>query len=121
VGVGLTEAAGLLYTLFIDNLDAVTFMVEFAAAANHNEFLRSAYVDYPDTQRRQFAEVLRTIAGDDAPKGLIDESVHLIEIMLQGMSIQRPFVSDTPDFRADFDAFVQMLTSRLTEGMDSMR
>src|SRR4051794_35918087 len=31
----LAEAARLLYALFIDNLDAVTFMVEFAAAANH--------------------------------------------------------------------------------------
>ena len=118
---GLTEAAGLLYTLFIDNLDTVTFLVEFAAAANHNEFLRTAYVDSRDTQRRQLAEVLRTIVGDDAPKGLIDESVRLIEIMLLGMSMQRPFVSDTPGFRADFDAFVDMLTSRLTEGLDSRR
>jgi len=118
---GLTEAAGLLYTLFIDNLDAVTFMVEFAAAANHNEFLRTAYVDYRDTQRRQFAEVLRTIAGDDAPQGLIDESVHLVEIMLLGMSMQRPFVSDIPGFRSDFDAFAQMLAARLTAGLESRR
>ena len=118
---GLTEAAGLLYTLFIDNLDAVTFMVEFAAAANHNEFLRTAYVDYRDTQRRQLAEVLRTIAGENAPKGLIDESVHLVEIVLLGMSMQRPFVSDTGGFRTDFDAFVHMLISRLTEGFDSRR
>jgi AcrR family transcriptional regulator len=115
----LTEAAGLLYTLFIDNLAAVTFMVEFAAAANHNEFLRTAYVDYRDTQRRQFAEVLRTIAGENAPKGLIDESVHLVEIVLLGMSMQRPFVSDTPGFRADFDTLVHMLISRLTEGLNS--
>jgi AcrR family transcriptional regulator len=118
---GLTEAAGLLYTLFIDNLDAVTFMVEFAAAANHNEFLRTAYVDYRDTQRRQFAEVLRTFAGEDAPKGVIDESVRLVEIMLLGMSMQRPFVSDTAGFRADFDAVVRMLTSHLTDGLDSRR
>jgi len=118
---GLTESAGLLYTLFIDNLDAVTFMVEFAAAANHNEFLRTAYVDYRDTQRRQFAEVLRTFAGENAPKGLIDESVRLVEIMLLGMSMQRPFVSDTSGFRADFDAVVRMLTSHLTEGLDSRR
>jgi AcrR family transcriptional regulator len=118
---GLTEAAGLLYTLFIDNLDTVTFMVEFAAAANHNEFLQTAYVDYRDTQRRQFAEVLRTIAGEDAPMAFIDESVHLMEIVLLGMSMQRPFVSDTPGFRADFDVFVQMLTSRLIEGLDSRR
>lgn len=117
----LTEAAGLLYTLFIDNLDAVTFMVEFAAAANHNEFLWAAYVDYRDTQRRQFAEVLRSIVGDDAPQGLIDESVHLVEIALLGMSMQRPFVSDLPGFRRDFDAFVEMFVYRLTKGMDARR
>ncbi|GAC1407035.1 MAG: hypothetical protein NVS4B6_17230 [Mycobacterium sp.] len=116
---GLTEAAGLLYTLFIDNLDAVTFMVEFAAAANHNEFLRTAYVNYRETQRRQFAEVLGTIVGENVPKDLIDESVHLVEIVLLGMSVQRPFVSDTPGFRADFDAFVDMLIARLTEGLNS--
>ncbi len=118
---GLTEAAGLLYTLFIDNLDAVTFMVEFAAAANHNEFLWTAYVDYRDTQRRQFAEVLRTIAGDDAPQGLIDELVRLVEIMLLGMSMQRPFVSDIPDFRGDFDTFVEMFVSRLSKELDAGR
>ncbi len=118
---GLTEAAGLLYTLFIDNLDSVTFMVEFAAAANHNEFLRTAYVDYRDTQRRQFGEALRTIAGADAPQGLIDESVRLVEIVLLGMSMQRPFVSDSSDFRGDFDAIAQMLAARLTEGLDSRR
>ncbi len=118
---GLTEAAGLLYALFIDNLDAVTFMVEFAAAANHNEFLRTAYVDYRDTQRRQLGEVLRTIAGDDAPQGLIDESVHLFEIVLLGMSMQRPFVSDSSGFRSDFDAFAQMLAARFTTGLDSRR
>ncbi len=116
---GLAEAAGLLYTLFIDNLDAVTFMVEFAAAANHNEFLRTAYVDYRDTQRRQFAELLRTIAGDEAPQRLIDEAVHLCEIVLLGMSMQRPFIADTSGFRADFDAFAQMIAARLTEGLDA--
>src|ERR1700730_196775 len=98
---GLTEAAGLLYTLFLDNLDAVTFMVEFAAAANHNEFLRTAYVDYRDNQRRQLGEVLRAIAGDEAPQGLIDESVRLFEIVLLGMSMQRPFVSDSSGFHGD--------------------
>jgi AcrR family transcriptional regulator len=118
---GLTEAAGLLYTLFIDNLDAVTFMVEFAAAANHNEFLWTAYVDYRDTQRRQFAEVLHTIAGDDAPQDLIDESVQLIEIVLLGMSMQRPFVSDAPGFRDNFNTFAEMFASRITEGLDSKR
>lgn len=117
----LTEAADLLYTLFIDNLDAVTFMVEFAAAANHNEFLRTAYVEYRDTQRQQIAEMLRTIAGDDVPKGLIDETVHLCEIVLLGMSMQRPFVSDTSGFRRDFDAFTEIIAARLTEGLESRR
>ena len=118
---GLTEAAGLLYTLFIDNLDAVTFMVEFAAAANHNEFLWTAYVDYRDTQRRQFAEVLRTIAGDEVPQSLIDELVRLVEIVLLGMSMQRPFISDLPGFRSDFDTFVEMLVSRLSKELDAGR
>ncbi len=117
----LTEAANLLYKLYIDNLDAVTFMVEFAAAANHNEFLWTAYVDHRDTQRRQVAEVLRTIAGDDAPQALIDESARLVEVMLLGMSMQRPFVSDLPGFRADFDTFVEMLVSRLTQELDAGR
>ncbi|OBB98709.1 TetR/AcrR family transcriptional regulator [Mycobacterium sp. 852002-40037_SCH5390672] len=118
---GLTEAADLLYTLFINNLDAVTFMVEFAAAANHNEFLRAAYVDYRDTQRRQIAETLRTIAGDEPPLGVIDDTVQLCEIVLLGMSMQRPFVSDTSGFRRHFDTFTHMIAARLTEGLDSRR
>ncbi len=32
VGDNLADAAGLLYTLFIDNLDTVTFVVEFGGA-----------------------------------------------------------------------------------------
>ncbi|OBG98454.1 TetR family transcriptional regulator [Mycobacterium sp. E3251] len=115
----LAEAAGLLYTLFIDDIDAVTFMVEFAAAANHNEFLRTAYVDYRDTQRRQLAELLRTIAGDAAPQHLIDEAVRLCEIVLLGMAMQRPFIGETSGFRADFDAFAEMIAARFTERLDS--
>ncbi|OBH11647.1 TetR family transcriptional regulator [Mycobacterium sp. E1715] len=118
---GLTEAAGLMYALFIDNIDAVTFMVEFAAAANHNEFLRVAYVDYRDTQRRQLGEALRRIAGDDVPQRLIDESVRLFETVLLGMSMQRPFVSDTSAFRRDFDVFAQLLAARITEGLEPRR
>jgi AcrR family transcriptional regulator len=121
VGDSLNEAADLVYALFIDNLDAVTFMVEFAAAANHNEFLRTAYVDYRDTQRRRLAELLRTIVGDDAPPGLIDETVHLLEIVLLGMSMQRPFISDTARFRGDFDAFARMIATHITEGLNSRR
>jgi AcrR family transcriptional regulator len=121
VGDSLTEAGNLVYTLFIDNLDAVTFMVEFAAAANHNEFLRTAYVDYRDTQRRRIAELLRTIIGDDAPPGLVEETVHLFEIVLLGMSMQRPFISDTSRFRSDFDAFARMIATHITEGLESRR
>ncbi len=121
VGDSLNEAADLVYALFIDNLDAVTFMVEFAAAANHNEFLRTAYVDYRDTQRRRLAELLRTIIGDDAPPSLIDETVHLLEIVLLGMSMQRPFISDAARFRGDFDAFARMIATHITEGLKSRR
>src|SRR3954453_11018949 len=84
VGDGLADAAGLLYTLFIDNLDTVTFVVEFGAAANHNEFLRTAYLKFRDTQRAQFAGLLRSIAGPDAPDHVIDESVRLMEVVLLG-------------------------------------
>jgi AcrR family transcriptional regulator len=121
VGDSLTKAADAVYTLFIDNLDAVTFMVEFAAAANHNEFLRTAYVDYRDTQRRRIAELLRTIIGDDAPPGLIDETVHLFEIVLLGMSMQRPFISDTSHFRGEFDAFARMIATHITDGLNRRR
>ena len=111
VSDSLAKAGDLVYALFIDNIDAVTFMVEFAAAANHNEFLRTAYVGYRDTQRRRLAELLRTIVGDDAPPHLIDKTVRLFEIVLLGMSMQRPFVSDTARFRADFDAFTHMIAT----------
>jgi AcrR family transcriptional regulator len=116
---GLADAAGLLYTLFIDNLDTVTFVVEFGAAANHNDFLRTAYLEFRDAQRRQFAQLLRTITGADAPDDLVDESVRLMEIVLLGMSMQRPFASDAQRFRGDFDSFVLMLITRMIEGMAS--
>lgn len=115
----LSEAADLLYTLFINNLDAVTFMVEFAAAANHNEFLRAAYISYRDTQRQELANMLRGIAGDRAPASLINETVHLVETGLLGMSMQRPFVSDEPSFRADFDAYFQTVTLRFIDKLES--
>jgi AcrR family transcriptional regulator len=116
---GLVDAADLLYTLFIDNLDTVTFVVEFGAAANHNDFLRTAYLEFRDTQRRQFADLLRTITGADVPAQLIDESVRLMEVVLLGMSMQRPFASDDRGLRADFDSFAHMLSARLIEGMAS--
>jgi AcrR family transcriptional regulator len=116
---GLADAAGLLYTLFIDNLDTVTFVVEFGAAANHNDFLRSAYLDFRDAQRQQFASLLQTITGTETPDDMIDESVRLMEIVLLGMSMQRPFVTDASRFRGDFDSFVLMLITRLIDGMSS--
>ncbi len=119
VGDGLADAAGLLYTLFLDNLDTVTFVVEFGAAANHNEFLRTAYLEFRDNQRRQFADMLRAITGADAPDHLIDESVRLMEVVLLGMSMQRPFASDEQRLRGDFDSFVRMLITRLFEGLSS--
>lgn len=119
VGDGLSDAAGLLYTLFLDNIDTVTFVVEFGAAANHNDFLRTAYLDFRETQRRQFASLLRSITGAEAPDHLIDESVRLMEVVLLGMSMQRPFASDEQRLRADFDSFVRMLITRLFEGLGS--
>ncbi len=119
VGDDLADAAGLLYTLFLDNLDTVTFVVEFGAAANHNEFLRTAYLEFRDNQRRQFAAMLRSITGADAPDHLIDESVRLMEVVLLGMSMQRPFASDEQRLRGDFDSFVRMLITRLFEGLSS--
>jgi hypothetical protein len=74
---------------------AAFFEVEFAAAANHKEFLRTAYISYRDTQRRQLANVLRDIADERAPASLINETVHLIETGVLGMSMQRPFISRT--------------------------
>ncbi|GFG76027.1 TetR/AcrR family transcriptional regulator [Mycobacterium botniense] len=116
----LLEAADLVYQLFISDLDAVTFTVEFAAAANHNELLRKAYVGYRDALRRQFANVLRDIAGERTPTGLIDETVRLIESGLLGMSMQRPFVSDERSFRAGFDSYIDTVTSRFIDKLESV-
>jgi AcrR family transcriptional regulator len=119
VGEALEAAADLLYTLFICDLDAITFAVEFTAAANHDESLCTAYVSYRDTQRRQLASLLRGIAGERAPASLIDETVHLVEAGLLGMSMQRPFISDEPSFRADFDAYMHMVISHFIDNLES--
>jgi AcrR family transcriptional regulator len=116
---GLADAADLLYKLFNSNPDAVTLKVEFTAAANHNESLRTAYVSYLDIQRRQLTNVLRGIAGKRAPASLIDQTVHLIEAGLLGMSMQRPFISDEPSFRADFDAYMHTVTSHFIDNLES--
>jgi hypothetical protein len=63
--------------------------------------------------------LLRSIAGPDAPDHVIDESVRLMEVVLLGMSMQRPFASDEQRLRGDFDSFVIMLITRLFEGLTS--
>jgi hypothetical protein len=44
-----------------------------------------------------------------------------LEIVLLGMSMQRPFISDTARFRGDFDAFARMIATHITEGLNSRR
>lgn len=104
----LRAAAELLYTLYVNNLPAVTFMVEFTAAANHNGVLRSAYLDYRATQQRNLGLVLRHILpghGDDDLAGAVD----LIETMLLGLAMRRPFAADESGFRETFDTLTSLL------------
>ncbi len=105
----LNTAAELLYELFVNNLRAATFTVEFAAAANHNESLRQAYSDYQQTQRQNVARFVEELA----PGAEIDVSVELIETFLLGMAMRRPFTTDQSAFRAGFDAHVQLLIDHL--------
>src|SRR6201992_2078513 len=48
-----------LYALFVNNLSAASFTVDFAAAANHNDSLKQAYSDHQETQRRNRSEERR--------------------------------------------------------------
>ncbi len=105
----LDAAAELLYALFVNNVHAARFMVEFAAAANHNESLRRAYSDYQETQRRNVARFVKELA----PGREIDVSVELIETFLLGMAMRRPFAADESAFRAGFDAHVRLLINHL--------
>jgi AcrR family transcriptional regulator len=105
----LDAAAELLYVLFVNNLRAAMFMVEFAAAANHNESLRRAYLDYQRTQRQSVARFIEELA----PGAEIDVSVELIETFLLGMAMRRPFTADQSAFRAGFDAHVHLLIIHL--------
>jgi AcrR family transcriptional regulator len=105
----LDGAKELLYVLFVNNLLAATFTVEFAAAANHNEGLRQAYLDHQQTQRRNVARFV----DDLAPGAETDVSVGLIETFLLGMAMRRPFANDETAFRAEFDTHAQLLINHL--------
>ena len=105
----LDAAKELLYALFVNNLLAATFTVEFAAAANHNESLKQAYSDHQKTQRRNVARFIE----DLTPGAESDLSVGLIETFLLGMAMRRPFTNDETQFRAEFDAHAQLLIDHL--------
>ena len=105
----MDAAAELTYALFVNNLRAGSFTVEFAAAAHHNESLRQAYLDHQQTQRRQ---VVRFIE-DLVPGAESELSVGLIETFLLGMAMRRPFITDQTAFRAEFDAHARLLIDHL--------
>jgi AcrR family transcriptional regulator len=105
----LDAAKELLYALFVNNLLAASFTVEFAAVANHNESLKQAYLDYQQTQRRTVARFIE----DLAPGAETDLSSGLIETFLLGMAMRRPFTNDETAFRAEFDAHAQLLINHL--------
>jgi AcrR family transcriptional regulator len=105
----LDGAKELLYVLFVNNLLAATFTVEFASAANHNEGLKQAYLDHQQTQRRNVARFV----DDLAPGAETDLSVGLIETFLLGMAMRRPFADDETAFRAEFDTHTQLLINYL--------
>ena len=105
----LDFAAELLYALFVNNLRAATFVVEFAAAANHNDALRQPYLAYQQIQRHNIVRFVEELA----PGAEIDVSVELIETFLLGMAMRRPFTTDQTAFRAGFDVHVQLLINHL--------
>ena len=105
----LDAAKELLYALFVNNLIAASFTVEFAAAANHNDSLKPAYSDHQQTQRRNVARFIEELT----PGAESDLSVGLIETFLLGMAMRRPFASDETAFRAEFDARAQLLINHL--------
>jgi AcrR family transcriptional regulator len=105
----LDAAKELLYTLFVNNLRAATFTVEFAAAANHNQSLKQPYLDYQQIQRQNVVRFIEELA----PGAAVDVSVELIETFLLGMAMRRPFTTDQTAFRAGFDVHVQLLINHL--------
>ena len=108
----LDAAKELLYALFVNNLRAATFTVEFAAAANHNPSLKQPYLDYQQIQRQNVVRFIEELAPG-APAAEVDVSVALIETFLLGMAMRRPFTTDLTAFRAGFDAHVQLLINHL--------
>lgn len=108
----LNAAKELVYALFVNNLRAATFTVEFAAAANHNPSLKQAYVDYQQTQRRNVVRFIEELAPAAAGAN-VDLSVALIETFLLGMAMRRAFATDLTAFRVGFDAHVQLLINHL--------
>ena len=107
----MDAAKELLYALLLDNRLAATFMVEFAAAANHNESLRQAYLNHQQIQiQRQ--SVVRFIE-ELVPGAEVDLSVGLVETFVLGMAMRRPFTTDQTAFRASFDTHAQLLIDYL--------
>jgi AcrR family transcriptional regulator len=105
----LDAAKELLYGLFVNNLLAASFMVEFAAAANHNESLRQAYLNHQQTQRRNLVRFI----GELVPGAEVDLSVGLFETFVLGMAMRRAFTTDQTAFRASFDTHAQLLIDYL--------
>ena len=107
----MDAAKELLYALLLDDRLAATFMVEFAAAANHNESLRQAYLNHQQIQiQRQ--SVVRFIE-ELVPGAEVDLSVGLVETFVLGMAMRRPFTTDQTAFRASFDTHAQLLIDYL--------
>jgi AcrR family transcriptional regulator len=106
----LDLAAELLYAMFVDNLRIATFMVEFAAAANHNAFLKQIFLDYQQTQRGNVARFIEAVF----PEADLDVALELIETFVFGMAMRRPFATDESVFRSGFDVHIRLLINHLT-------
>lgn len=105
----MDAAAELLYRLFVGNVRAAKFIVEFAAAANHNDFLNRAYLDYQQTQRQNLAHFIEELV----PAADIEVTVALVETFILGMAMRRPFTTGETAFRAGFDAHARLLINHL--------
>jgi AcrR family transcriptional regulator len=109
----LSEATELLYELFTSDAKVTTFMVEFTAAANHSDFLRKAYLEYRQAQREMLTNLILQIE-QDLPNGLpfqLPIVVQLIETILLGMSMQRPFAKSKKEFREIHNSIVNLITA----------
>ena len=105
----MDAAKELLYALFANDLLAATFIVEFAATANHNDSLRQAYLNYQQIQRRNVVRFIEELV----PGAEVDLSVDLVETFVLGMAMRRPFTTDQTAFRASFDTHAQLLIDYL--------